>query len=111
MDGDVVPIELARALFYHEDLEDALRDVVRDLLSDGWRSPSPSGHRDSVVGRPGWWWKVRLLSWAGSTAAFHRCDGDVLRAFRMFLRNLDDNQVCFLVETLLPHGEGQADVA
>ena len=111
MDGDVVPIELARALFHHEDLESGLQDLVRDSLSDGWRDPHPSGRRHAVVGRPAWWWKVRLVSWAGSASAAQRFDPDLLRGFRMFVRDLNEAQVCLLVETLLPNEEDQAGAA
>ena len=110
MDNIFVPIELARTLLEYEDLEGGLRGVVRELLSDGWQY---RGSRESrtVAGRPGWWWKVQFISWAGSSAASERSDPETLRGFRMFLRDLDEDQVCLLVETLLPRTGESADVA
>ena len=82
-------------------VEEELPSVLRRLAQDAWRDPRAKGDAVGPKGKPAWWWKMRLIEWAGSSQAAARCDREALRAFRQFIRDLGDKDLCrFVVEAL-----------
>ena len=57
------------------------RELVSALLRlsrDRWKDPRGTGDEPTPKGKPSWWWRVRLVEWAGSAQAAARCDRDPL---------------------------------
>ena len=84
------------------------RELVRALLRlsrDPWKDPRGTGNELTPKGKPSWWWRVRLVEWAGSAQAAARCNREALRGFRLYLRDLSDQELCeFIGRALEPQG-------
>jgi hypothetical protein len=64
----------------------------------GQSGPNTPG-RPTWMGRPIWWWRVRILSWANRPEIEYAHGLDETRAFRLFVKHLDDaGLVSFLDE-------------
>jgi hypothetical protein len=111
MHDDGFPLDHLRHLFEADQVAEAAGEEVSRLLLDRWKDPALSERRYVVAGRPGWWWRFRLLEWARSLGAEQRCSPHALRAFGSFVRDLPDPDICLLVESLLPHSSSLADSA
>lgn len=105
------PLDHLRHVFDAGHVEEAARDEVSRLLLDGWKDPALPKRTHVVAGRPSWWWRFRLLEWAQSVRAVERCTSDALRAFRGFVTDLSESEICLLVESLLPQSSWLADTA
>lgn len=110
-DDDTLPFEFAWCVLDTENVVCAVRAEIERMLSDGWRDPKLPSRRFAVEGRPAWWWRVRLVEWATSREARRNCESDALSAFRSFLSDLTDRDLCSFVESLLPGADHLADTA
>ena len=95
--------------FAEKALKEGLIQEVRRLAADPWRPAKrllEGGHAD---GRPGWWWRVKVLEWAMSIPVRNQFRSDNLRDLRRVFRNLDDAQICDWVLQLLPEERGHSE--
>lgn len=90
--------------FRMEAIELALSLVVMRLLQDGWHPGSAKGDA-GWGGRPGWWWRVKLVEWAGGAAARRAHLHDDLRGLKLALRVWDDAEVLAFVKQLADQAE------
>ena len=85
------------------------RELVRALLRlsrDPWKDPRSTGEEPTPRGKPSWWWRVRLVEWAGSAQAAARCDREALRGFRLYIRDVSDEDLVQLIHSVLGPREG-----
>ena len=92
-------------------VEDELLRVLRRLGRDTWRDPRAKEDGSGPEGKPSWWWRMRLIEWAGSRQAEARCDREALRAFRQFIRDLGDEDLCRFVMEALENRRGLQESA
>lgn len=104
-------IEFALCLLHADDVVEAVRDEVGRLLGDPWQDPKHMSRRYSVADRPAWWWRMRLVEWATSQKVRRSLEVSALAAFRSFLRDLPDRDLCFFIRSLLPRADELADSA
>lgn len=82
-------------------LEEVLRPHLQGLMSHAWQPRSRDPAHAHFAGRPGWWWRVRIIEWAGSLTTRRRVDLETLRGFSEFVRHCSEAEVCDLVRGLV----------
>jgi hypothetical protein len=83
-----------RQLAASDDVERELIRMLPKLAHDPWTHTGTAGDELGPEGKPAWWWRFRLIEWAGSSQAGDRCDEDALRAFRLYVRDLSSQELC-----------------
>ena len=90
-----------RRLAASDQVEQELSLVLLKLAHDPWTHSEATRNELGPEGKPAWWWRFRLIEWAGSCAAADRCEEEALRAFRLYLRDLSDQELCrFIAQAL-----------
>ena len=84
-----------------DQVERELALALLRLSRDPWTDPRNTGRNHAANGKPIWWWKVRLIEWAGSAQAGLRCDREALRGFRLYIRDVSDEELTMLVRGAL----------
>jgi hypothetical protein len=74
-----------------------VKQEIARLKRDRWR-PRRGGGPTEWENRPAWWWRFRLVEWAGSSRTAESYGLDTLRGFRLFLRSLDDIEMVTFLE-------------
>lgn len=81
--------DVAAVLYELQALEASIRaevDRLSDVRAPSSRRAEPTRFRD----RPLWWWRYCLTIWAHSPPVTATHAGDVLRGFRLVLKEWDD---------------------
>ena len=90
-----------RRLAAADQVERELSRMLPRLAHDPWTHSGAARDELGPEGKPTWWWRFRVIEWAGSSEAATRCDGEALRAFRVYVRHLSDQELCrFVVQAL-----------
>ena len=99
-DPTLQDLEFERLMQAAEEIEAAAAAHMAKWLQDTWRPPQ---NRSGLnwKDRPLWWWRVQLITWAGSRATrrWHRVDD--LRAFTLLIKHMDDSDLVEFLARLL----------